>query len=34
MVVGTILGIALLVAGGLVVTVIAIRAIAGAVNAG
>jgi hypothetical protein len=34
MVVGTILGIALLVAGGLIVTVIAIRAIAGAVNAG
>jgi hypothetical protein len=34
MVVGTILGLALLVAGGLVVTVIAIRAIAGAVNAG
>lgn len=34
MVVGTILGIALLVAGGLVVTVIAIRAIAGAVNGG
>ena len=34
MVVGTILGIALLVAGGLVVAVIAIRAIAGAVNAG
>lgn len=32
MVVGTILGLALLVAGGLVVTVIAIRAIAGAVN--
>jgi hypothetical protein len=31
---GTILGLALLVAGGLVVTVIAIRAIAGAVNAG
>ncbi len=34
MVVGTILGLALLVAGGLVVTVIVIRAIAGAVNAG
>lgn len=34
MVVGTILGLALLVAGGLVVTVIAIRAIAGAVNGG
>ena len=33
-VVGTIVGLALLVAGGLVVTVIAIRAIAGAVNAG
>jgi hypothetical protein len=34
MVVGTFLGLVLLVAGGLVVTVIAIRAIAGAVNAG
>ena len=34
MVVGTILGLALLVAGGLVVTVIAIRAIAGAVTGG
>jgi len=34
MVVATIVGIALLVAGGLVVAVIAIRAIAGAVNAG
>ena len=32
MVAGTILGIALLVAGGLVITVLAIRAIAGAVN--
>jgi hypothetical protein len=34
MVAGTILGIALLVAGGLVITVLAIRAIAGAVNGG
>jgi hypothetical protein len=34
LVVGTILGLVLLVAGGLVVTVIAIRAIANAVNAG
>ena len=34
MVAGTILGIALLVAGGLVITVLAIRAIAGAVNRG
>ena len=34
MVAGTILGLALLVAGGLVVTVLAIRAIAGAVNGG
>lgn len=34
LVVGTILGLVLLVAGGLVVTVIAIRAIASAVNAG
>jgi hypothetical protein len=34
MVAGTILGLALLVAGGLVVTVIAIHAIAGAVNGG
>ena len=33
-VVGTLLGLVLLVAGGLVVTVIAIRAIASAVNAG
>jgi hypothetical protein len=34
MVAGTILGLAVLVAGGLVVTVLAIRAIAGAVNGG
>ncbi len=34
MVAGTILGLALLVAGGLVITVLAIRAIAGAVNGG
>jgi hypothetical protein len=34
MVAGTIIGLALLVAGGLVVTVLAIRAIAGAVNGG
>ena len=34
MVAVTILGLALLVAGGLVITVLAIRAIAGAVNGG